>query len=74
MRSKIVIVTWRDSRLYRQQMDADGLHDTPTRIVSVGHLVRRNKDHLVLAMDRIEGEWRSVLMIPVENIVKVKKQ
>ncbi|MCA1666658.1 MAG: hypothetical protein LC793_04510 [Thermomicrobia bacterium] len=68
----MLCVTWRDSRLYQRQMDAEGLHKKPTKIVSVGHFVRKDKHSLVIAMEKIEGEWRCVLMIPNENIVRTR--
>lgn len=41
-------------------------------ITSVGFLVDRNKDRLVLARDSVDGEWRGIMTIPTENIVKVR--
>ena len=72
VKQKIVAVTWRDSRLHRTQVSLDEIHDGPCVILSVGIVVRRNKDSLTIAMERIEDDWRGVVIIPNECIVKVK--
>lgn len=69
---KAVVVKWRDSRMYATpQMGEDEMHDGVCVVRSVGILVRERKRHIVIARDRIGGEWRGVLAIPRENIVKM---
>ena len=66
---KQAIITWRDSMLYNEQTE---LQEYPIEvIISIGWLIIEDKDRVVIARDKIGNEWRGVVAIPRENIVKL---
>lgn len=73
MKRKVVSVTWRDSRMYVTQMGRAEVEGVCV-IVSAGILIEKSKDRVVIARDDLQhdDEWRGVLVIPRENIVKMK--
>ncbi len=68
----IVKILWRDSAMYNSQGDSDYPFEV-SLFTSIGFILRENKDSIVIARDIIRDESRGVLIIPRENIVKVKK-
>lgn len=64
-------VTWRDSHRYIYQMSPDEKIEIST-IGTVGYLVRRDKQMIVLAQDDIMGDIRGVIAIPMENVIRIK--
>lgn len=67
---KNVMITWRDSNRYLEQIEQD--HDFQTVLINtVGHLVSADKFKVVVAQDEIDGELRGVIAIPTENIIKM---
>lgn len=68
---KIVQVTWRDSHRYMYQMDKNEDVSVIT-IKSIGFLVKKSRNEVVLAQDDIEGDIRGVIIIPKENILDIK--
>jgi hypothetical protein len=69
-----VIVTWRDSRMYvSQQMSAEDIGGVCV-IRSVGWLLAKSKDRVVIARDHHDGDqWRGVLVIPREAVMKITR-
>lgn len=68
---KIAHITWTDSHRYTYQME----NDEPVHFVTIetiGWLVKQDKNQVVLAQDDIEGDIRGVIVIPRENIIKIK--
>jgi hypothetical protein len=68
---KIIKVTWRDSHRYMYQME-DTLDCEVTTIESVGFLTFKDKNKVIIAQDLIDEDLRGVLVIPKENIIKIK--
>jgi hypothetical protein len=65
-------IKWRDSSMYHSQED----NDYPFEISvfeSIGFLIKEDKEKIVIARDILSTESRSVLCIPKENIIKIKK-
>lgn len=72
MKRKAVRVSWRDSRMYVTQTDGDQIEGVCT-IHSVGILMEEHTDRVIISRDHLDGDqWRGVLVIPRENIVKMK--
>jgi hypothetical protein len=67
-------ITWRDSRLYIQQENNDGMWDV-CEIESIGFIIFEDKKCVALAGDMLDSKEkvRRVLVIPKENIIKRKK-
>ena len=66
------LVTWRDSNIYSFQGKAEG---TEVAIIKTsGFLVSSDKDCVKIARDKIgECDWRGLIVIPRENIVKISE-
>jgi hypothetical protein len=69
---KIYQITWRDSSMYHTQGDNNYPFEVSI-FTSIGFLLQDNKDNIVIARDIIRDESRSVIIIPKENILKIKK-
>lgn len=70
---KIVEVIWRDSQRYLVQMSLTESKTTEVAVINtVGYLVRRNDKEVVVAQDVMDDDIRGVVVIPVENITKIK--
>lgn len=65
---KIQKIKWRDSRMYITQTDRDTDYQ-PCIIESIGYVVENTKDHITLAGDLVDDDYRRVLVIPKENIL-----
>lgn len=63
----IAKIYWNDSRMYITQCDKDEKFEVCS-VESVGFLLKETKREIVLVGDLIDGEYRRVLVIPVENI------
>ena len=64
-------VIWRDSNLWNEQTDESSFY--VENITSIGFVIQKNDDRIVLARDKIGTEWRGVLAIPKENIMEYKE-
>lgn len=65
---KIRKIKWRDSRMYIVQ---EPMQDFSVCVIeSVGFVIKETKDIIVLAGDLVDDEFRRVIVIPKENIVK----
>ena len=65
------LVTWRDSSIYSAQGKSEG---TKVCVVKTsGFLVHEDKDCVKIARDKMEeeNEWRGLIVIPRENVVKI---
>lgn len=61
-------IKWRDSRIYSYQ---EPLKDfTFCEIESVGYVIQEDKTKIVLARDLIDDDFRGIIVIPKENIIK----
>lgn len=69
---QIVVVEWRDSRMYLEQCPVDSEWEACV-ITSVGHLVEDTKERVVLAGDHLDEDVRRVIVIPRENVVSMKE-
>lgn len=69
---KIYKITWRDSSIYNTQGDNDYPFEVSV-FESIGFVLRENKNDIVIARDIIRKESRGVLIIPRENILKIRK-
>jgi superfamily I DNA and RNA helicase len=65
---KIKSIKWRDSKMYITQCEMQDF--TPEIIESVGYVIQEDKTKIVLAGDLINSEFRRVIVIPKENIIK----
>ena len=72
MENKITKITWRDSRRYVYQME-DNEDFSVCEITTVGFLVKEETKHFVLAQDLIDDEFRGIIVIPKENVIKIIK-
>jgi hypothetical protein len=75
MKRKLIWVRWRDSNYIFGQRSIKAAKEHKVAIFeTVGHLVMEDSDRLVLAGDWLpmDGEVRSVIAIPKENVVKKK--
>ncbi len=64
-------VEWIDSKvmdLY-QVNEEDDL--TPTKIESVGFVVKEDSEYIVLAREKVSDDWRGVIVIPNVSILKI---
>lgn len=66
---KIVKIKWRDSQMYITQ-ESQEINFDYAIIESVGFLIKKDKTKLVLAGDLVGEDYRRVLVIPIENIIK----
>jgi len=66
-----VEVIWRDSRLYIAQLEKDDEVSFCT-MYSVGYLIKKEKDKVVLAGDLVDDDYRRAIVIPYENIITIK--
>ena len=65
------VVTWRDSQLFNEQTIPE---EYPVEVIkSVGYIIYKNEDRIVLARDKIGAEWRGVVSIPKENVLDYKE-
>ena len=65
---KIRKVKWRDSQMYIQQ---EPMQDFQVSILeSVGFVIQEDKTKIVLAGDLVDKDFRRVIIIPKENIIK----
>jgi len=69
MSMEVKTVKWRDSRMYITQSSLEEIEGV-CEITSVGFVVDERTDCIVLAGDLVDGEYRRVLVIPKENIIK----
>ena len=72
---KQVTVIWRDSAIHNAQ-DKVTLEAMPVCVMySVGWLIGRNDDRIVIAREFIprENEYRGTIAIPMENVVSIHK-
>lgn len=61
-------IKWRDSRLHIEQ---EPMQDFKVCVIeSIGFVIKEDKDILVLAGDLVDDEFRRVIVIPKENIIK----
>lgn len=65
---KIRKIRWRDSRMYIAQVGNQEPFDV-TVIESVGFVLEDTPDHVTLAGDMVDTEFRRVIVIPRENII-----
>lgn len=67
-------VTWYDATdhddTWVDNKDIEKWSKELTTIISVGWLLRRNKNHVVLAGDDADGNWGRVTKIPTGWIIK----
>lgn len=69
---KIVKIVWRDSHRYTYQME--NVNDVDITVIeSVGFLVLKDKQKVIICQDMIDDEFRGVMAIPIENIVRIIK-
>lgn len=68
---KRIEIIWRDSRRYLYQMSAEDTFEVCI-ITSIGHLVEKNNERIVIAQDNIEGDWRGVSVIPRANVIRMR--
>ena len=47
--------------------------DTEIRVVTVGHLIRKTKTHVVVAHSKADGLWTGVFSIPLSAIKSIRK-
>lgn len=66
---KIKKIKWRDSQMFNGQWTKDDKFDVAI-VESLGFLVEETKEHIVLAGDLIDTDYRRVIVIPKENIIK----
>jgi hypothetical protein len=69
---KNIEVTWRDSQIYVSQVGISEIFEVCT-LTSVGYLVSKNTKQVVLARDVVNDDVRGVLVIPRENITKLRR-
>jgi hypothetical protein len=74
-KQKLAIVTWRDSAIYSKQ---GNLESTDVCVMeTAGFLVYQDRDCVKIARDKIEErgveEWRGLIVIPRENVIKLKE-
>jgi hypothetical protein len=67
-----VEVIWSDSKMYITQSSLDEDYSYCT-MSSIGYVIKKNKDILVLAGDIVDDEVRRVIVIPMDNIKSIKK-
>jgi len=74
---KVVEVTWLDARhRFGEVCEAEVKHEAGAPITTVGYLLRRDKEFVVVAMEATEDGWRNVTSIPramVKNIRPIEK-
>jgi hypothetical protein len=68
---KVKTIRWRDSRMYITQTDSDTKYE-PCIIKSIGFVIEETKSHITLAGDLVDDDYRRVIVIPKENIIKDK--
>ena len=64
-------VIWRDSNLWNEQTDEKEFYTE--NITSIGFVIHKSDDRIVLARDKIGTEWRGILAIPKENVMEYKE-
>jgi len=60
-------IIWSDSRLYITQIDINDLDDY-AEIESIGFCIQDRSGSITLAGDKVDKEFRRVLVIPKANI------
>lgn len=66
---RAVLVEWVDSRVLELYQVSDDELPTPCTVRSVGWLVKSTSEYLAIARERIDDDWRGVLVIPRVSIV-----
>ena len=65
---KVKTIKWRDSRMHIIQ---EPMQEFSVCVIkSVGFVIKETKDIVVLAGDLVDDEFRRVIVIPKENIIK----
>lgn len=65
-----ICIKWQDSNIIEDQTDVS---PNIAIIKTCGFLVRENEKSVIVARDIILGEYRGQIIIPRENIIKVRK-
>ena len=65
----IVEITWRDSNRYDNQEGRDYSFEVSI-IKSIGELIYKDEDKVVIARDIIGDDVRGTIVIPTENIIE----
>lgn len=65
----IVEITWRDSNRYDNQEIRDYTFEVSI-IKSIGELIYKDEDKVVIARDIIGDDVRGTIVIPTENIIE----
>ena len=66
---RIKTIKWRDSKMFITQCGKDE-EFTPCVITSVGFILKETKEEIVLVGDLVDNEYRRVIVIPKENVIK----
>lgn len=67
MKKKTIV--WRDSRRYLNQLSKEEKFEV-CEIITIGFIVEEDKKKIVLAQDIIDNDYRGIIVIPKENILK----
>jgi hypothetical protein len=68
-----VRVVWTDAAHISAGEWVDDLGDTSVRVVTVGHLIRKTKTHVVVAHSKADGLWTGVFSIPLSAVKSIRK-
>jgi len=73
MKPKLVMVFWIDICSAPEWQPKDNVELDPAPCISVGWIVKKDKDTLTIAADQNEGDFGSITTIPMSNVKKIKK-
>ena len=71
MAERIVEVVWLDALHQFHQMSVEGI-EPGMRVTTVGYVVKRDKDFLSLAMEKLDDQYRNIMTIPRVLVKRVR--